>query len=154
MVPLRELYEEFKYWNQSQTGFKQTITNMIFSKKLKQLKCVTHKRITDSNGKKSLCFSGIADELLKEFSKKGWIHELDEIEIDEIKEPKPKIVNNINITIVNEKGVVQSNDGWILKEVESKTKLYKSESEEEESEEESEDDTLFGNFKKCGKVSL
>ena len=150
MVPLRDLYEEFKYWNQSQTGFKQTITNMIFSKKLKQLKCVTYKRITDSNGKKSLCFSGSADELLKEFSKKGWIHELDEINEGKEQEQKPKIVNNINITIVNEKGVVQSNDGWILKEVESKTTLYKSEEEEEESE----DDTLFGNFKKCGKVSL
>jgi hypothetical protein len=96
-------------------------------------------------------------DLLNEFSNKGWIHELDDI--DEIKEQKPKIVNNINITIVNEKGVVQSNDGWILKEeVKPKTKLYKSESEEEESEEESESESesesLFGNFKKWGKVSL
>jgi hypothetical protein len=157
-IPLSEIYFDFKDWCQTQSGFKQTISDKKFNKKLKELKCVTYKRIFDvKTGKKPTCYSVKVKDLLNEFSNKGWIHELDDI--DEIKEQKPKIVNNINITIVNEKGVVQSNDGWILKEeVKPKTKLYKSESEEEESEEESESESesesLFGNFKKCGKVSL
>lgn len=97
---LKSLYSIYKDYHEkcrTKKGLKAPCkSDKKFSSTLKDLKCMTHDRksIQDpKTGKKTkpLVFSASWKALYQEFDKKGWIHELDDIEPEEEQKP-PSIV--------------------------------------------------------------
>lgn len=78
-MPLKALHNQYSRW-WSPTSKTEMYSAKKFSKTLKLLQSVTFKRMT-LQGERLFCFTAKHEDVLAEFAAKGYIHELDNIDV-------------------------------------------------------------------------